>query len=131
MAGSQARLKALQQQEAQQRLSKEQLLTPRQLEEDIHLESLGGTVKIRSLSHAQRQDIQKGAMGESGEVDQDLMTMLSLVESIIEPKLTIEDIKALREQDASVIDELSIQIGSLNLMGRAGDLKKGSRKTRT
>lgn len=131
MAGSQARLKALQQQQDQQRLSKEQLLTPRQLEEELTLESLGGTVRIRSLSHAQRQDIQKQSMGEDGTPDQDLATMLSLVASIVEPELTVEDIKALREQDASVIDELSISIGSLNLMGRAGDIKKGSKKTRT
>jgi hypothetical protein len=132
MAGSQARLKALTAQEMQKRVSKEQLLTPRQLEEEVTLESLGGTVRIRSLSHAQRQDIQGKCMNpETGQYDTDKMTMLSLVEAVVEPDLTEEDIESLRKQDASIIDELQVAIASLNLMGRAGDLKKESRKTRT
>lgn len=132
MAGSKARLQALNSRELQQRISKEQLLTPRQLEEDVTLESLGGTVKIRSLSHGQRQDIQGKCMDpDTGQFDTDKMTMLSLVEAIIEPDLTEADIEALRTQDASIIDELQVAIASLNLMGRAGELKKGSRKTRT
>lgn len=131
MAGSAARIRALESKNAQQRLSKEQLLTPRKLEEDVFVEGLGGTVKIRTLSHAQRQDIQKMSMGDDGEFDADRMTMLSIVAAIVEPDLTEADIESLRQQDVSIIDELQVAIGSLNLVGRASDLKKGSRKTRT
>jgi len=51
---------------------------------------------------------------------------LSIIESIVDPKLTREDLEALREQDATIIDEFVVYISTINMMGRAENLKKES-----
>lgn len=125
-----SKLVDLQAREAQRRLSKEQLLTPRRVEVDVYLESLDGTVRIRSLSHAQRQEIHEAGGVGTEKMDTDKINMLTIVASVVEPELTEADVEALRSQDVHIIDELTSTIGLLNLTGQAGELKKGSRKTR-
>jgi hypothetical protein len=130
MAGSEAQQKALEAQAEQRRLSKEDLLRPQIREDDIFLISLGGTVKIRSLSHRVRQDLRQQAKFGSSEYDDDLFTALVIAHSIIDPEFTLEDIEAFKDQNFVVWDELITQLSMFNLLDAAGgELKKGSSET--
>jgi hypothetical protein len=129
MAGREGKLQDLESREEQRKLSKQELLRPRLIEEDVFVTSLGGTVTLRSISHEARQRIREQCGFMTEKFDEDKFTMLSLVESIIDPQLTVEDIEELRKQDASVIDELVVQVSTLNMLGRTTDLKKESETT--
>ena len=123
-------LQVLEAQNEQRRLSKEALLTPRRVERDVEVTSLEGTIKLRSLTYGQREDIKQRALKVGkGQIDEDTFNLLTIVESIVEPDLGEEDILALKAQDASVIDEISMQIQFINMTGEAKALKKGSSKT--
>jgi hypothetical protein len=127
MAGSEAQEKAVQAQAEQRRLSKELLLRPQIREDDIHLISLGGTVRIRSLSHRVRQDLRQQAKFNTPEYDDDLFTQLVIVHSIIDPQLTIEEVEQFKDQNFVVWDEIITQLSMFNLLDAAGgELKKGS-----
>jgi hypothetical protein len=115
--------------EEQRRLSKEELLRPRILEEDVEIEALGGTVRIKSLSHAARQDIRTKSGWGGDAFDEDRMNCLGIVFSLVDPKLTEDDIAALREQDQGIFDELVLKISLLNMLGRTEELKKDSSET--
>lgn len=122
-------LKALEQQEQQRRLSKADLLQPKIVEEDVYIEKLGGSVKIRSFTGEVRSRIRKESGFQTPEFDSDKMELLSIVYSIIEPELTKEDILELNKQDASILDDLSMKITMLNMLGQTEELKKESSPT--
>jgi hypothetical protein len=124
MSGSGAKVQELKRREEQSRLSKEELLRPRIVERDEYIESLGGNIRIRSLSHAARQEIRARAKFNTNEWDEDLFTNLTIVYSLVDPALTDDDITKLREQDASVYDEIVLKLTMLNMLGRTEDLKK-------
>lgn len=128
---SKAAVSQLKVQEEQRRLSKEELLKPRIAKEEVFLESLQGTVMLKSLSHAERQKIRTEAGLGTPEWDEEKFTMLSLVYSVVDPDLTMEDLEALKEQSSAVIDELVTQVTFLNMLGQAGELKKGSSETQS
>jgi len=130
MAGSEAQEKAVQAQAEQRRLSKEELLRPQIREDDMPLLSLGGTIKVRSLSHRTRQDLRQQAKFNTPEYDDDLFTELVIVHSIIDPQFTLEDIEQFKDQNFVVWDELITQLSMFNLLDAAGgELKKGSSET--
>lgn len=129
MTKSAPHLEALSAREDQRHVSKEELLRPRKVTEEVEISGLDGVVTIRSLSFTKRQEIQKKSKVGTEEFDSDFMTMLSIKESLVDPELTEEDLVKLKEQDASIIDELSVAISMLNLTGRSSELKKGSKKT--
>jgi len=131
VSGNAARLKALENEETQRKLSKEELLRPRIVEKEEFIDGLGGTVTLRSLSHARRQEIRTKSGFQTSEWNEDLFTSLGIVYSVVDPKLTEEDIEKLREQDSSVYDELVLKITMLNMLGRADDLKKESSETQS
>lgn len=126
MAGREGKLRDLSAREEQKRLTKEELLRPRRVIDDQYIAGLDGTVSLQSISHRQRQELREKAGFGTDKFNDDEFTMLSIVESIIDPKLTIEDLEALRDQDATVIDELIVYISAINMMGRAESLKKES-----
>jgi hypothetical protein len=117
--------------EAQRRAAKEDLLRPHLVKQDVFVESLGMSVEIRSLTQKQRVDIREqcGWGSEEGKFDEDKAMLLQIVACVSDPALTEEDVAALAEQSADIIDELNLHISMLNMMGRAGDLKKGSSPT--
>jgi hypothetical protein len=127
MAGSEAQEKAVQAQAEQRRLSKEQLLRPQIREEDVLLISLGGTVRIRSLSHRVRQDLRQQAKFGSPDYDDDLFTELVIIHSIVDPQFTLEEVEQFKDQNFVVWDEIITQLSMFNLLDAAGgELKKGS-----
>jgi hypothetical protein len=130
MAGSEAREQAVEAQAEQRRLSKEQLLRPQIREEDIHLISLGGTVRVRSLSHRVRQDLRQRAKFNTPDYNDDLFTELVIIHSIVDPQLTLEEVEQFRDQNFAVWDEIITQLSMFNLLDAAGgELKKGSSET--
>lgn len=128
MAGREGKLQALKSAEENRRVSKEELLRPRIVTKPEFIDGLGGEVVIRSLSHAQRQEINQRANVGKPDYDDDLLTCLTIVESLVEPKLEEKDIDALREQDVTIFDDLVLKITMLNMLGRTEDLKKDSRE---
>jgi hypothetical protein len=127
MAGSEAQEKAVQAQAEQRRLSKDQLLRPQIREEDVHLISLGGMIRVRSLSHRVRQDIRQQAKFNTPDYDDDLFTELVIVNSIIDPQFTLEEVEQFKDQNFVVWDEIITQLSMFNLLDAAGgELKKGS-----
>jgi hypothetical protein len=126
---SETELKMLQAQNEQRRISKEELLTPKIVEREVRIESLDGTVKVRSLTFQQRQDLKQQAGVGTDRFDETNYVMLTIVESVVDPQLTLEDVEALRQQSGEIVDEISTQIMLINLIGRSGELKKGSSPT--
>lgn len=126
-----ATVSQLQSQEQQRRLSKEELLQPRIVKQETFVESLGGTVELKSLSHSERQRIRTEAGLGTPEWDEEKFTMLSIVYSVVDPDLSMSDLEALKEQNAAVIDELVTHITFLNMLGQAGELKKESSETQS
>jgi hypothetical protein len=130
MPGSEAQEKAVQAQAEQRRLSKEQLLRPQIREEDVLLISLGGTIRIRSLSHRVRQDLRQQAKFNTPEYDDDLFTELVIIHSIVDPQFTLEEVEQFKDQNFVVWDEIITQLSMFNLLDAAGgELKKGSSET--
>lgn len=129
--GKEAKIHSLESREEQHRLSKEELLRPRIVEEEQEVEALGGTIVLRSLSHKQRQIIREKANFGKSDFDEELFTTLSIIDSIVDPKLSVEDIEALREQSAAVYDDLVMRVSFLNLLGKTDDLKKDSNPTQS
>lgn len=127
MANREGKLRDLSAREEQRKLSKEELLRPRKVVEEQFIPGLGGTVTLQSISHRQRQEFREASKFGTAEFDEDRFTLLSIVASVVDPALTLEDVEALKDQDATVIDELIVFISSLNMLGRSEELKKGSK----
>jgi hypothetical protein len=117
--------------EAQRRASREDLLTPQVVRKEVTIESLGLTVEIRSLSQRQRQEIRDACGFNSENWDESKAMLMQIVACVEDPKLTMEDLDALVEQSADIVDELNLEISMLNMMGRAGELKKDSSETQS
>jgi hypothetical protein len=126
---SEARINDISAREEQRRLSKEELLRPRVYEKDEFIEALGGTVRIRSLTHAMRSEIRQKAGFGTKDWDEDRFTSLGIIFSIVDPKLTEEDVESLRQVDAGVYDELVLRISMMNMLGHQEELGKDSSET--
>lgn len=129
MSGNADAKRALEAQETQRRLSKAELLAPRRVEDEVTIPQLGGTVVIRSLSHRERKELQAKSGFGTDDFDEDKLTFLGIVTSVVDPELSLADVEALAEQDYAIIDTLSTYITHINLFGAAGDLKKESSPT--
>jgi hypothetical protein len=130
MGGSEAQEKAVQAQAEQRRLSKEQMLRPQIREEEIPLLSLGGTILVRSMSHRTRSELRQQAKFQTPEYDDDLFTELVIINSIIDPQFTLEEVQQFKDQNFVVWDEIITQLSMFNLLDAAGgELKKGSSET--
>lgn len=129
MANKGGRQKELEAREQQRRLSKAELLRPHLAEKDVYISELDGTVRIRSLSHKQRKELQEKAGFNTPEYDDDKMTMFGIIESVIDPQLTETDVEAFREQGSGIIDQLSMEISLLNMIGGSKELGEESSPT--
>lgn len=129
MAGREGKLNDLEAREEQKRLSKAELLRPRLVEEDVYINSLKGTIRISSISHATRQEIKALCGFGTAKWDEEKFELMGIVSSIIDPKLTVDDLEELAKQDSTVIDEIALAIATLNMLGRTEDLKKDSETT--
>lgn len=129
--GRKEKLQALESQNEQKRLSKEQLLQPHIREVEVEIAELGGTVLIRTLSHRVRQELRQKCGFGTPEFDEDKFTNLGIIYSVVDPELTEEDLESLKELSANVYDELVTQISMVNLFGAGAELKKDSSPTQS
>ena len=129
MSGRRDRLRALEAQGEQRRLSKDEFLQPKIHEDDLYIAGMDGTIRVRSLTHRVRQEIRQRAKFGTPEYDDDLFTVLCIVHSLVDPQLTEEDVEALRDQNFTVWDEICTQLSVFNLLGATANLKKGSSET--
>jgi hypothetical protein len=84
-------------------------------------------IRVRSLSHRVRQDIRQQAKFNTPDYDDDLFTELVIVNSIIDPQFTLEEVEQFKDQNFVVWDEIITQLSMFNLLDAAGgELKKGS-----
>lgn len=70
-------------------------------------------VKIKALTKQQQIDIRKQAT-VNGEVNVDEADLLAIVESVIEPELTREQVGLLKTKNANAIDRLTTELAMLN-----------------
>lgn len=127
--GEGAAVHELKQKEAQRRISREELLQPKIKEEDLPISELGGSVKIRSLSQERRRLIREGSKAGTPEYDEGYYELLLVVYSVVEPKMSMDDVEALKDQDASIIDQIIIGINMLNMFGTLDQLKNALSET--
>lgn len=101
--------------EAQQRLAREDLLSIHTREEEVTITSLGGTVKLKSLTARQRRELRDKAGWGTDNWDEELFTAYCVVACIVEPDITEADVEQLMEQDAAVWDEITLHVNLINL----------------
>ena len=89
-------------------LTKEQILASSDLaEREVECPEWGGSVKIRGLSLATRNNIANGATDMiNSKIDTEKMQVLTFIESVVEPKFTIADFEALRNKSATAMDRV-------------------------
>lgn len=99
-------------------LSRDQFLTPSVETTEYVIPELGGAVRLRSLTRQEQKDIAREGTVD-GKYDEALGEALQIVKSMVEPELTVEDVGAIRQHKAGVIDRLLVKIGSISGYGRA------------
>lgn len=129
--GREAQLKAVQAQDEQRRLSREQILLSRPREEEVDIPGLGGKVLMRTLTHGLRKDLRKKANFNTPEYDDDYFTRLVIVHTIIDPELTEADVAAFEESSIDVFDQIVMAISLFNMSGSIEAAKKGSSQTQS
>lgn len=124
-----AEVRQLEVAEGQRMISREALLRPKILEEEVYIPALDGFIKVRTMNVEARDRINKASKFGTATFDAALYTLLCIAHCVIEPQLSESDVEALRKQDIRIIDQIEGQLTSLHLTGEAVQLKKGSAKT--
>lgn len=73
----------------------------------------GVGVKIRALSKKQQDDVRKRSTVR-GVVDEGLAEIHAIMESLVEPKFTVDQLEELRGKSAAAIDRISQEIMAMN-----------------
>lgn len=118
MSGNAAAKAQLQVAAEQRRASREDLFSGKVRYDEPFIESLGATVKIKSLTGRERRVIyEKCGFNHMTQVadDPELMTRLTIMTCLVDPKVTEEDLEDLLDQDIQILDELSVRCTIHNL----------------
>lgn len=99
-------------------LSRDQLLSSSVETETYVIPELGGAVVLRSLTRQEQKDIGREATID-GKYDDALGECLQIIKAVVEPELTADDVGALQQHRAGVIDRLLVKVNSLSGYGRA------------
>jgi len=78
-------------------------------EEDFAVKGLG-TVRIKPLSLSDRAGIQKQHTGKDGQLDVLGMQTAALLAGLVAPKLTADDVEALRNGKPAIIDAITLRV---------------------
>lgn len=81
--------------------------------ETIEIPEWGGSVKVRSFTKAQQQEIRVKATKGNGEIDESRLEMLLVLHALIEPQFSEDQLAQLAEKSASAIDGILTTINSL------------------
>lgn len=99
-------------------LSRDQFLATDRKTETYVIPELGGAVVLQSLTRQDQKDIAREAQVD-GKHDEALGEGLTIVKAMVDPKLTVEDVGAIRQHQAGVVDRLLVKISALSGYGRA------------
>ena len=99
-------------------LSRDQFLAPTQHTEMYVIPELGGAVELRSLTRQEQKDIAREGQVD-GKYDESLGEALMIVKATVTPALTVDDVGAIRQHSAGVVDRLIQKIGALSGYGKA------------
>jgi hypothetical protein len=87
-------------------LTAEEIAAAHDIQEKIvPIPAWGGAVKVRTLTKAAQQAMRNEAKVD-GELDTDAMEMLMFKYGVIEPKLSTEQVMALREKSSTAFDQV-------------------------
>jgi hypothetical protein len=78
----------------------------------------GKGVRIKALSQKQRGDIRQRSMVRN-QINDDLYALHQLVESVIVPKFTVDQVAMLKEKSARAIDRITEAINDVNGLNEA------------
>ena len=91
-------------------------------EEDFTLPNELGTVRIKPLSLSDRADIQRLNTNKDGKLDILEMQTAALLAGLMQPKLTQEDLAALRAGRPALVDAITLRI--METSGMQDDFEK-------
>lgn len=104
-------------------ISKDGFLTALTItEEDFTLPGELGTVRIKPLSLSDRAGIQKQNTGKDGKLDILAMQTAALLTGLVQPKLTQDDLAALRAGRPALVDAITLRI--METSGMQDDFEK-------
>ncbi len=104
-------------------ISKDDFLTALAItEEDFALPGELGTVRIKPLSLADRAAIQKAHTDKEGKTDILGMQTSALLAGLVTPRLTLDDVAALKAGRPAVVDAITMHI--MDTSGMADDFEK-------
>ena len=92
------------------------------VEEDFTLPGELGTVRIKPLSLADRADIQRLNTGKDGKLNILEMQTAALLAGLVQPKLTQDDVAALRAGRPAMVDAITLRI--MDTSGMQDDFEK-------
>lgn len=85
-------------------------------EEDVETPEWGGVVRVRGLTKKAEMSLRARAKSgpDPGDIDAELLEMLFLVEGMIEPRATDDDIAMLKEKNGAVVNRVLRRIMDLS-----------------
>lgn len=98
-------------------LTIEEILAAQDLQEEtVDVPEWGGAVKVRSLTKAQQQHARQRSVSKDKVVDQEKLELSLIVAGMIEPRVTMEQARALCQKLAGVVDRILLRIIRLSDM---------------
>ena len=95
-------------------LSREEILNADdRAEETVDVPEWGGAVRVKALSLGQWQDAMKAAT-QGGVVDDTLASLHTIIEGVIEPKFSVEDVTVLRTKSPAAVTKVIGKIAELS-----------------
>ena len=92
-------------------LTRQEILEAMDLEPvEYEVPEWGGSIMLRGLSLAERQQMVPRIQGPNGETQSDLAALWSVILGVVEPKFTAEDVEALRGKAAGAMDRVASEI---------------------
>lgn len=88
------------------------------IETDIRIVGWKKKFRIRALTFAQMEKINKNSEDEKGNMQHDLFVYWTIVEAVVRPKMKIDQVKRLSESNGSFVQELSDEIWKLGRVSK-------------
>ena len=98
--------------------AKEITLEEDRVETDIHILGWGKKMRIRALSFAQMELINKKATDEKGDMDHEQWVYWTIKEGVVRPMMTIAQAKDLSENNGSFVRDLANEIWELGRISK-------------
>lgn len=85
---------------------------------DVEVPEWGGVVKIRGLSKGGRQRVRDAAFDAEGNFQAERWEDALILEGLVEPEITAEEVGQLREKAATAVERIISQISEESKLGQ-------------